>query len=90
MLRPALVVILVLSACAAPPAIDARLTAADRTAPFPDLVPLGPILAAADATGTAPPVGLADRIAALAARAQDLRGPVIDAATRQRFAQALR
>lgn len=91
-MRIAPVLALLLSACAGFPALDARMTEADRTAPWPALVPLGPVLAAADArAGAPPPAGdLPARIAALNARAAALRGPVIDAATAARIADALR
>lgn len=81
-----------LAACAAFPALDTRMTAADRAAPIPALVPLGPLLAAADARGAQqqPPADLAGRVAALAARAAALRGPVLDAATADRIAARVR
>lgn len=93
-MRPAVALLfaLALSACADFPALDARMTEADRNAPFPGLVPLGPLLAAADARAGSPPpaADLPGRIAALNARAAALRGPVIDAATTARIADALR
>ncbi|KAA9010260.1 hypothetical protein [Histidinibacterium aquaticum] len=66
MLR-SLCLVALLAGCAPPP-LEGRLTAADRAAPYPDLVPLGPILAAAPEGGD--PEGEA---AALEARAAGLR-----------------
>ena len=77
--------LLLLAACAEVPALDARLTDADRNAPFPALVPLGPILAAADSTATTAPASLDARLNRLAARAALLRRPVLTAADRARL-----
>lgn len=72
---------LALSACASFPELDARLDAADRNAPWPELVPTSQLIAAAGAPGApAASADLAARIAALDARAAALRGPVIDPA----------
>ena len=90
MRRPVLILVLCLAACARPPALDARLTDADRSAPYPAPVPLGPLLALADAASVAPPADLSARVAALAARAGALRGPVIDAATTARMQASFR
>lgn len=79
-----------LAACTQFPELDARLTEADRTAPYPALVPLAPLLARADAASAAPVADLAGRLAALNARAAALRGPVIDAATTGRMAAGVR
>ncbi|MCC7321502.1 MAG: hypothetical protein IT542_11070 [Rubellimicrobium sp.] len=76
--RPApLILALLTAACTQFPELDARLTAADRSAPYPALVPLGPLIAAAGADDRAALPDLAARIAALRARAARLRGPVI-------------
>jgi len=90
MRRPALILFVLLAACARPPALDARLTEADRLAPYPAPVPLGPLLALADAASVAPSGDLSGRIAALAARAGALRGPVIDPATTARMQASFR
>ncbi len=90
MRRPALLLLLCLAACARPPALDARLSEADRSAPYPAPVPLGPLLALADAAPMAPAGDLSGRVAALVARASALRGPVIDAATVARIRSSLR
>lgn len=88
---------LALMSCAERPDIAARIDLAARDAPAPDLVPLGPVLAAAaglagaEGTAGAPVAGPpAARIAALGARADRLRGPVVDAGTRARMADAAR
>jgi len=65
---------LALSACSGFPELDARLTAADRAAPWPELVPVGTVLAAAGPAAEADGTGdLAARLAALRARAAALR-----------------
>ena len=74
-----------LAGCSTFPQLDDRISPAAEAAPYPDLVALAPILAAADgAAGRSPPV-LAGRLAALRARATALRGPVVDPATRARM-----
>lgn len=79
------VLLVLLNGCAQFPALDGRVTAAERAAPFPALVPLGPILAAA-ASSTGHGAGLpTGRIAGLNARAEALRGAVISAETRARL-----
>ena len=85
-MRPLLLVLPVLAACAQFPALDAQLTAADRAAPYPALIPLGPLLARADAMGSAPAPSPEQRVAALAARAAALRRPVLTPADRARLA----
>lgn len=80
--------ILALAGCAAFPELDARLTEADRTAAPPALLPLGPLLAAADGIAATPAPDLSARIRALDARAAALRGPVIDAGGADRIAAA--
>ncbi len=91
-LRCALVgALLGLAACAGRPDIAARIDPAALAAPAPDLVPLGSLLTAAAAldgtTVAGPPAG---RLAALRARANRLRGPVIDTGTRAAMAAAAR
>jgi hypothetical protein len=80
----ALAPLLFLAACAQVPALDGRIPAADRAAPPPALVPLGPILALAGA-GAPAPVTLEARLDRLSARAAILRGPVLSAADRARL-----
>ena len=64
-----------LAACATVPELDARVTPAARTAPYPQLQPLDPLLAegAAAQTDTATADALLARAAALQARANRLR-----------------
>ena len=81
----ALILPLALAACAQFPALDTRLTDADRAAPYPALIPLGPLLAQTDAMGTAAPPDQTARIAALADRAAALRRPVLTPADRARL-----
>jgi len=80
-----------LAACARPPALDGSVTEADRRAPYPRLVPLDAILAAAPAPRAAPEDAgrLADRAGALRDRARRLRGPVVPAATEARMARGV-
>ncbi len=81
---------LLLAACAQFPALDATLEATDRSAPFPDLVPIEPILAAADARTAAPQdLSLDARIAALEARAARLRGRPVAGPLRARMRQGV-
>jgi hypothetical protein len=77
--------VLALAACTAVPAVDARLSAADRAAAPPALVPLGPLLARIDAGAAVTLPSLDARIARLAARAAILRGPVLTPADRARL-----
>jgi hypothetical protein len=74
MLRPLLICLAVvppLAACGPDvPALDARLGAEARAADFPDLVPLGPLLAGVDAV---PVRAAAPEGQSLEARAADLR-----------------
>ncbi len=85
-MRRALACLLCLAACARPPALDDTVTEADRSAPYPKLVPLEDIL---DATPDGPaPVAFPDvsaRADALRARASVLRGPVVPAPDRARM-----
>ena len=88
-MRPVLAPLLLLAACAEPPAVtavNARLSGEVRAAAAPPLLPLGPLLAAVDARAPAPQAGnLAGRIARLEARAEALRAPVLDPADRRRL-----
>jgi len=85
-----LILVLWVGGCADFPELDGLVDDRGRAAPYPDLVPLGPILAQAGAAGPRadPGAGVLDRAAALSARAARLRGPVIDAGTRARMERA--
>ncbi len=86
-----LIVISALSGCAAFPLLDTRIDPAAAAAPYPALIPLGPLLTQAGTGGVAPlaSAGLSGRLSALAARAAALRGPVIDSATRARMQEGV-
>ncbi len=92
MLPKSLILVTALAACAQFPALEGRVSAVDRAAPFPILVPLGPLIALAGGdAGTMPAAaGLEGRIAALNARAAALRGDIIDPATRARMQAGVR
>lgn len=85
-----LILVLGIGGCADFPELDGLVDERDAGAIYPDLVPLGPILAQAEQAGPPrdPGAGVLDRAAALEARAARLRGPVIDAATRARIDRA--
>jgi hypothetical protein len=85
-LKP-LILLSLLSGCAEFPALEGTIDAAAMNAPYPQLIPLDPLLAQVGglASATAASVGLGGRVAALAARAAALRGPVIEPATRARM-----
>lgn len=93
--RFSLILLLALSACATFPELDASIDDAARAAPYPELVPLQPILARANALGTTGRITPASeqafdaRVAGLRARAARLRGPVVDAATRARMRRGI-
>ena len=78
------------SACVPAPDFSDRVSEEIRAAPYPRILPTGPLLARAGAgpaqTGDA--AALRARAARLQARAAALRGPVIPAAERQRMAAA--
>ena len=78
--------------CGDIPNVGARQAEAARNAPYPDLVNLDGLLAAAqNQPARITPTSVATtntRIAALRARAARLRGPVIDAATRSQMRAA--
>lgn len=89
-----------LAGCERFPSLDAQLTEADRAAPYPPLVPLDGINARAAAlagtdnagaasgaprTGPQATANLAQRAAALRARAARLRGDLIEPETRRRM-----
>ncbi len=88
MARITILALFCLSACTAFPVLDNRISAAAAAAPYPDLVPLGPLLARATASDPITAVNLAEidaRVAALNARAARLRQPVINSASRARM-----
>ena len=76
--------------CADTPRLDPAMSARARDAAYPELVPLGPLLAGLPmddgdlGTGT-----LTARAAALRARAARLRGTVVDAPARDRMRAAV-
>lgn len=86
--RFGLITLAVLTGCANVPEIGERVAPDLRDAPFPKLLPIDGLLAqtpapqeeAAEITA-----GLDARVARLRARADALRGAVIDPATRQRM-----
>lgn len=71
-MRSAVLLLLLLPAACAPgmPDLDNRLTAQSRAQGYPELVPLGPLLAQVDAPG---PVAAETTGPGLEARAADLR-----------------
>ncbi|WP_420859966.1 hypothetical protein [Marivivens marinus] len=86
-----LIPLALLAACAEFPALDrVDVTSAER-APYPAIIPLGPVLAGLDQTSGQSPLtpefaaSLTARLRALQARAARLRGPVIDGTTRARM-----
>lgn len=73
-MRRLAILVLALSACSTFPELDARMDESDRAAPWPELVPVETLLAAAGPADTEAPTGdLAARLAALRARADALR-----------------
>ena len=85
----------VTTGCTQFPELDATLDQATLDAPYPDLVPLGPLLTQADGmaqTGQTSAAALASfdsRLARLRAQANRLRGPVVDRVTRARMARGI-
>ena len=85
-----LVVIMTLAACADPYPLAPDLAAEGKDAPYPALVPVERIAARVPATATATVTeatteAIASRTDRLRARADRLRGPVIDAETGERM-----
>lgn len=81
-----------LGACAQFPALDRTVTPQLEAAAYPDLVPLAPVLAAAEAGGVEPEQATANidrRVAALKSRAARLRGSILSGPERQRLAKGL-
>lgn len=84
---------LALTACTQFPELDATQTPALEAAQYPDLVPIEPILANAPAPPPDPTEDMAilnTRLAALRARADRMRGAVLNGAEKQRLLQGLR
>ncbi len=82
-----------LAACTEFPELDRAMSPEARRAGYPALVPVEPILFAAfrgQPDTPAETAWLVRRAAGLRARADALRGPVIDTASRARLAAALR
>ena len=82
-----------LPACTEFPELDATVSPEQSNAPFPELVPLAPLLAQANASSSAAELVNTDiepRLANLRARAVRLRGPVIPAAVRARMLRGVR
>ena len=80
--------------CADAPRLDTGLSARARGAAYPELVPLGPLLAGVSAAQSDHDIptltgNLPARAAALRARAARLRGTVVDAAARDRMRAAV-
>jgi len=86
-----LFVLIGLAACAEIPALEDRIDATARNAPYPTLINIDPLLAQAGqtASGTAITQDMTARIAALRARANALRGPIIPASLRNRMARGV-
>lgn len=81
-----------MGACAQFPALDRTVTPQLEAAAYPDLVPLAPVLAAAEAGGVEPEQATANidrRVAALKSRAARLRGSILSGPERQRLAKGL-
>jgi hypothetical protein len=77
---------LVVTACAEFPEVDAALSRGDPQAGYPDLLPLEALLSADDPRiSETDDRALLGRAAALRARANALRRPVIDRQTRSRM-----
>ncbi len=92
-LRLAALACLPLAGCAQFPALEGTIPPELEAAPFPDLVPIAPVLAKAKEGGVDPVAtraGLDDRVARLRARAARLRGPVLSRAERIRLERGLR
>jgi len=81
-----MIVCLALASCAAFPALDQTITAADRAAPYPSLTNIDALLAAAPVDRAGPSLQTQEsRIAGLRARAARLRGPVLSRGETQRL-----
>jgi hypothetical protein len=81
------------AACTQFPALDSRATPELLASPFPDLVPVDPLLARAEAgqvNTRQTEAGLSSRVTALQARASRLRGSVLSGPEKQRLGQGMR
>ena len=80
-----------LAGCTTFPELDAVQTPGLANAPYPRLLPLGTLLAEGSAPRATPEAmgDVAARAARLRARADRLRSPVIDSATRARMARGV-
>lgn len=90
---PLLLALSLSPACTEFPALDGTVPPAQANGPYPDLVPLAPLVARANtSTGTLAEIeqSLTPRLAALRARADGLRGPVIPPAERERMTRTVR
>lgn len=79
--------------CTQFPVLDRTITPAMEAAAYPELVPLGPVLAQATASPIDPAqtqAQLSARVSALRARAARLRGSVLSGRERQRLAEGLK
>lgn len=91
-MRAALLSVFVgLAACADVPALEDRIDATARDAPFPALINIDPLLAQTYAApqSQAEVADMNARIAGLRARADRLRGPIIPASLRARMARGV-
>lgn len=79
------------TACTNFPELDAAEPAEAKNSDYPSLLPLDQLLAAPDPIAT-PEVleGVQSRVQALKSRANRLRGPVVDRATKARMARGVR
>lgn len=85
---PVVAVLLVLAGCADQPDLESTISDSVRAAPYPDLVPLEPLLATSGPRRDKidnPETDLAARRDRLQQRAQRLSGTVVDTDTRTRM-----
>ncbi len=82
-----LAVFAALAACTAFPELDGTLPPSADAADYPRLVPVEPLLEAAQEVQITETTqsGIEARVAALKARAARLRGPIVDSTTRARM-----
>jgi hypothetical protein len=88
-----LILLCLAAGCTQFPALDRTLTPELQDADYPELVPLGPVLASAQRSGADPArqnTAIDSRVAALQARAARLRGSVLNGAERVRLEEGLR
>jgi hypothetical protein len=85
--------LLVIAGCTQFPELEGTVRPEVETAAYPELLPLGPILAHANSISVDPlreEAGLNGRLASLRARADNLRGSVLTGAEKQRLERGLR